>query len=819
MSGFLTRRCWQSFTCLVLGSALSSGRLQGYVVDTTFDPGTDAGVWAVAVQPDGKILVCGMFYEIAGAKNQSYLARLNANGSIDPTFAPQLNAPVQVMALQADGKIIIGGSFSVINGTIQHRLARLNPNGSLDVDYKASMGEGSLYALLLQSDGRLLMGGRFDTVGGQTRRGIARLLSDGRLDTTFQADVATSVPQSLGAVSCIARQPDGMLIFGGSFTKVNERAQNGAVRVSEKGELDSSFRPPFADIQGSVSIGSVVIQRDGMIVFGGAFTLPGDFSHSNLLRCRSDGSLDASFAPAPNGPAGVRPDLDDSGIFVMGGFTSIAGSSRSGMVRLRKDGSVDETFNFEIKGSIGVITTGLSLVHAGGGQILFGGSFANFGGVARKGLARIVPPEPSFASHPANVTVTAGANTTFTAVVLGQPPTYQWRKDGVALAGATNASLTVSAVRPQDAGRFDVVVTNSAGTATSSAAILTVNFAPVITTQPAALSVVSGQPAALAVIAAGTPAPAYQWRREGVAMAGATSAQFTLAAAKTTDAGRYDCVVTNAIGSVTTAAAELTVVARARLGNLSVRTTLARGENVVVGFVVAGGATEMLVRAVGPTLQQFGLTTAMADPRLELYRESNKLLENDDWSPVLATVFSRVGAFAFVPNSRDAALLQSLGGAHSIVAGGSGPGVVLVEAYDTGTAEGPRLANLSARNQVGTGDDVLIVGFSVAGSGTMRVLMRAVGPTIGGVPFNVPGVLADPKLELRNASGLLIGENDTWDAGLSPTFASVGAFGLAAGGKDAALTATLAGGNSYTAVVRGADGGTGVALVEIYELP
>jgi hypothetical protein len=240
---------------------------------------------------------------------------------------------------------------------------------------------------------------------------------------------------------------------------------------------------------------------------------------------------------------------------------------------------------------------------------------------------------------------------------------------------------------------------------------------------------------------------------------------------------------------------------------------------VIVGFAVSGGSGNVLLRAAGPALSAFGLTSAMADPRMELYRESTKLLENDNWPAVLAGAFASVAAFPFEPNSRDAAMQQVVSGAHSVVVNGTGPGVVLVEAYELGGPAPARLVNLSARNRVGEGDDVLIAGFAVAGFGPLRVLVRAVGPTLGGVPFAVPGVLADPKLELRNSAGVLVAENDNWDPALAGIATSVGAFGLAPGSKDAAVLATLAGGVSYTMVVRGADGGTGVALVEVYEVP
>ena len=247
------------------------------------------------------------------------------------------------------------------------------------------------------------------------------------------------------------------------------------------------------------------------------------------------------------------------------------------------------------------------------------------------------------------------------------------------------------------------------------------------------------------------------------------------------------------------------------------RTRLGNAESLIVGFSVSVASASVLVRAAGPALASFGLSDAMADPRLELYRESTKLLENDNWPGVLGTTFGNVGAFPFPAESRDAAIMQSVTGSHSVVTTGTAAGVVLVEAYDVSGADG-RLVNLSARNQVGAGDDILIAGFTCQGQGSMRVLVRAVGPTLGVAPFGLAGVLADPVLELYDSAGVKVAENDNYDAATAATFAGVGAFALAPGARDAAWIGTVSAGRSYTAQVKGANGGTGVALVEIYEL-
>ena len=152
----------------------------------------------------------------------------------------------------------------------------------------------------------------------------------------------------------------------------------------------------------------------------------------------------------------------------------------------------------------------------------------------------------------------------------------------------------------------------------------------------------------------------------------------------------------------------------------------------------------------------------------------------------------------------------------TVQARGTGAGVVLVEAYDTGTGNSPRMVNVSARNRVGTGDDILIAGFNIAGTGTKHLLIRAVGPKLSA--FGVPGVLMDPKLEIYNSAGVKLSENDNWSPTLTVAFDAVSAFQLDAGSRDAALLTSLAPG-SYTVQVSGADGGTGEGLIEIYEVP
>jgi hypothetical protein len=258
------------------------------------------------------------------------------------------------------------------------------------------------------------------------------------------------------------------------------------------------------------------------------------------------------------------------------------------------------------------------------------------------------------------------------------------------------------------------------------------------------------------------------------------------------------------------------VIPTSRLANLSVRTSLGVGQALIVGAVVAEGSKGLLLRAAGPALGAFGLR-GLPDPLIELYTGgTGPAASNDDWSAGLAPLFQSAGAFGFVVGSKDAALNPTLSGAFTVQVKGPGSGAVLVEAYDLAAETSPRLVNLSARHFVGTDADVLIAGFVVAGAGSKRVLVRAVGPTLSA--FGVAGALADPQLEVMDTSGRVLGGNDTWSRELESTFTQVGAFPLLGGSRDAAALVTLPAGAAYTVKVSGVNGSVGEALIEIYEV-
>lgn len=272
------------------------------------------------------------------------------------------------------------------------------------------------------------------------------------------------------------------------------------------------------------------------------------------------------------------------------------------------------------------------------------------------------------------------------------------------------------------------------------------------------------------------------------------------------------------------------IAAGGRIVNLSVRTNAGPGATaLIVGFVVGGAGTSggkpLLVRGIGSTLAQFGVSGALADPQLQLFNGGTSVGANDDWGGTapLTAAFAQVGAFALPPASKDAALMATFNPtAYSAQISGAAAatGIALAEIYELPGAASvttPRLVNVSARTRAGTEGDILIAGFVIGGSGPRTVIVRAIGPTLAA--FGVAETLVDPQLQLFQGS-TLIGANNDWggSSALSAAFAQVGAFELPAVSKDAALLVTLQPG-AYSAQVSGIGNTVGVALVEVYEVP
>jgi Cysteine-rich secretory protein family/SdrD B-like domain len=249
-----------------------------------------------------------------------------------------------------------------------------------------------------------------------------------------------------------------------------------------------------------------------------------------------------------------------------------------------------------------------------------------------------------------------------------------------------------------------------------------------------------------------------------------------------------------------------------KLANISTRAVADTGANVLIGgFIVTGTESKpVIVRGIGPSLP---LPGKMLDPTLELHDGSGMTIGfNDNWGQSANS--AAIAESGVAPaNENESAILMSLApGSYTVVLAGANQttGTAVVEVYDLDPAADSKLANISTRASVQTGDNVLIGGLIVAGTSAVDVIVRAIGPSLP-----VPGAMADPTLELRDASGTLLGSNDNWrstqqtailETGVAPTRDA----------ESAIVTSFPPG--SYTAIVRGANGTTGIAVVEVYQL-
>jgi hypothetical protein len=259
------------------------------------------------------------------------------------------------------------------------------------------------------------------------------------------------------------------------------------------------------------------------------------------------------------------------------------------------------------------------------------------------------------------------------------------------------------------------------------------------------------------------------------------------------------------------------VIHTSRQLNISTRESVGTGDNVLIGgFIVTGSdAKSVLLRAIGPSLEPFGITDALQDPILELHDSAGDIITtNDNWRD---TQESEIEMTGLAPgDDRESAILMTLDpGEYTAVVRGANDttGTALVEAYDEDATPASQFANMSTRGEVGIDTNVLIGGLVVSSEadGQANVILRALGPSLGSL--GVTGVLADPTLELHDSDGNLLASNNDWQDAQGGIISSTG---LAPDDpKEAALFAILTAG-SYTAVVQGANGTTGVALVEIY---
>lgn len=476
-------------------------------LDPEFNLQVNSSVWAMELGIDGKLVLAGDFTSVLGT-TRNRVARLKVDESIDEVFDPGIgpNSTVRALAVQPDGRVVIGGAFGSVNGQGFTHLARLNPDGLADLSY-AGYANNVVYSLALQPDGRLLMGGEFTAVAGQPANRVARLLGHGTPDPSFDPGTGANA-----TVFTLALQADGNVVAGGNFTQFNGLDRSRLVRVlglssasggelefsaaeyrgSEAqpsvtidvrrrgataaavtinyatsngtanagdytpqsgklsfaaGETQKTFTVPLradavvednetvnltlsgptggAELGGqrtatlyivnddsSTAVGEAdtsfaggafgvvydtAVQTDGKVMVVGEFSGLLGGSRLRVGRLNSDGTLDASFNPSAwlDNTPNVVVVQSDGRVLVGGAFTVANGATRNRLVRFNADGTLDLTFN----PGIGPNSTVYSLLVQANGDILVGGAFSAFNNESRGYLVRLYSDgslDPSF---------------------------------------------------------------------------------------------------------------------------------------------------------------------------------------------------------------------------------------------------------------------------------------------------------------------------------------------------------------------------------------------------------------------------------------
>jgi uncharacterized delta-60 repeat protein len=447
-----------------------------------FGPNPGSAVDAVAIQEDGKIVIAGRFQTLSGSPSP-YVARLLADGTLDPEFTPLTGnwgqaAEVFTVAVRANGSILLGGDFSRVNGTPHQNFVQLLTDGEVDPDWVAGGPNGIVYDVALIGRGGIpMIAGTFTNYNNQTQHYVARLLSNGNLDPVFNP-----VPGPDAFVNAVVAQPDGKVIIGGDFNKVNGVSHAKLARLFTDGTLDTNYTA-FAD--GTVA--SLALQPDTNLVIGGVFTKVNNHVRYGIARLKSTGVLDDSFKATPGITGEIFPGVPatvksiavqpDGKILIAGRFTNVNGIPQNSLARLNTDGTVDT--RFIASGSGGVFPQVNSVVIQTNGQVLVAGEFTTMNGTNRLRVARlnggdampphiIVQPQNTNAPFGDPLTLNVGADGT---IPLG----YQWRRNGINLRGQRDSTLTFGSATFDLAGNYTVVVTNLGGSVTSQVAVVSIS--------------------------------------------------------------------------------------------------------------------------------------------------------------------------------------------------------------------------------------------------------------------------------------------------------------------------------------------------------
>jgi uncharacterized delta-60 repeat protein len=359
-------------------------------LDTTFNPGTGittgSSIYSISLQSDGKIIIGGNFSTYNGISSKN-IARLNINGTLDNTFnvGTGASSSIRNTSIQNDGKIIVGGGFTSYNGTASNYIARLNIDGSIDNTFNIGTGaSGTVRACSIQSDGKIIISGDFTSYNAISVPKVARINPDGTLDNGFDTGTGLLANATGNQVNCISILNDGKILLTGNFKFVNDLWRNTIAFLDSNGLLNN-INHGFGVQGGSVSI--VKKYGSDKTIIAGNFYAYNGIMRRGLAILNNDGSLDLSFNPGNGFGTSTVSDIEvvNDKIIITGNFTSYNGISANKIIRLNSDGSKDTSFNIGFGPNLNINT----IANIGNNKFLIGGNFTSYNGTNINKIARI----------------------------------------------------------------------------------------------------------------------------------------------------------------------------------------------------------------------------------------------------------------------------------------------------------------------------------------------------------------------------------------------------------------------------------------------
>lgn len=371
---------------------------QNIVNDNTFNlqstDGASSQIRTVAIQADNKILIGGQFNSYNGVNSRG-ITRLNTDGTVDVTFLSGTGigffGEVYSIVVQADGKILVGGNFFEYNGVNVDGVIRLLPNGLIDPSFKLFYNNTSpltwVNKILLLSNQKIIVVGSFNTYQDEAHRSIVCLLPDGSIDASFNTGTgfATTAANIIPPVYTIAIDKNGSYILGGSFDSYDGHASKNIVRIFSDGSFDSSFNVGNGF---DLSVHSIVVQSDNKYFVGGDFTTFNLSSKKFLIRLNENGSEDVNFLQGAGFNFNVSTLLlqEDGKLLVGGAFTSYNNNAVYSIVRLLNDGTYDISFNTGYGADSWVTSINIQQ----DGKLIVAGYFKYFGDKVRNRITRLI---------------------------------------------------------------------------------------------------------------------------------------------------------------------------------------------------------------------------------------------------------------------------------------------------------------------------------------------------------------------------------------------------------------------------------------------